>query len=274
MREYTRHSVHQFTSMSDATFDPKDYSRLKFGSNDVAKSFGSQLADTFFTTHAQTLLANRIVVIPSPYNHVKNAATIMTEHFVDCLNEKMVQSNGTHIETSIIHRKVSYTNDYGFLTQAQRKGLIDNDQFYMNHDFLHGKLLIFIDDVRITGTHEDKLVEILDRDRVENDAMFLYFAEYFGIKADIEAAINFAGMSDYKDFIEIAKAPGHQMIVRPIKYLLDMSPHHLVKVYETLTDDQLNKFYYGCLAEGYYKIPKYQNNFNGVVAIRKQRNVK
>lgn len=73
------------------------------------------------------------------------------------------------MEWDIVHRKVSYINDYGFLSKEDRKALIDGDTFSINRDFWGNKTLIFIDDVNITGTHEEKLIEILDKEGVEND---------------------------------------------------------------------------------------------------------
>jgi hypothetical protein len=108
---------------------------------------------------------------------VKNAATIMTKHFVDRLNMLSVFHSGHAVEYSVVHRKISYTNDYGFLSAEERKRLIDGDSFSINKHFVDGKTLLFIDDVRITGTHEHKLVELLDEAGIKlSTAHFLYHA--------------------------------------------------------------------------------------------------
>lgn len=265
--KYESFAVHSFHTLADAPFCPKQYSRLKFGQDSAAMKLGYELAAAFFYKHAPKLIANRIVVIPSPYNHVPNAATVMTNHFVDRLNELLVDACGRHVETSIINRKVSYTNDYGFLSQEKRKQLIDNDQFYLNREFLVGKTLVFVDDVKITGTHEVKLKEILQRDGVPNDAFFLYFAKYDGLHADIEGELNFADMKSLNDYVMLAQEPNHHVIIRPIKWLLSQCPRELQEALMVLSPQFIRKVYYGCLAEGYYKIPSYQQNF-GVIAAR------
>ena len=258
---YDRFSVHRFTSFEDAPFKAEDYSRLKFGCDAAAKSFGYQLAEGFYAVHADKLIANNCVVIPSPYNQVENAATVMTKHFMDRLNELVVEACGRHVEYMTVQRKVSYTNDYGFLSKEKRKGLIDNDTFYFNKEYVHGKLLIFIDDVRITGTHEEKLIEILEKRRLKNDAMFLYFAEYFGDQPDIEAKINFAAISSLADYVSLTKEPNHHVIVRPIKYLLGQPNSEFDYLMRELDEKTISKIYFGALHEGYYRIPQYQNNF-------------
>ena len=257
---HTRFAAHSFSSYEDTPFDVKDYSRLKFGCDATAKKFGYQLAESFFAAHSDKLLANHCVVIPSPYNFVKNAATVMTLHFVDRINELCVEANGRHVEYCTIARKVSYTADYGFLSKEKRKGLINQDTFYINREQMRGKLLIFIDDVRITGAHEEKLVDVLATRRLKNDAMFLYFAEYFGDQPEVEAQLNFSAVQSPLDYVELTKTEDHHLIVRPIKYLLGQDESNFSLLLEKLTPKFLQKLYFAAVSEGYFSIPLYQSN--------------
>lgn len=265
---YISSAAHKFSSLDDMPFSALDYSHLKFGSDRVAKTFGYELAEDTFARHSEVLLSNQCVVIPSPFNFVPNAATIMAEHFTARLNQLLVQANGSHVEWSIIHRKVSYTNDYGFLPKEKRRALIDNDEFYLNRGFLQGKVLLFIDDVKITGTHEDKLVEVLARNDVPNPAIFLYYAqhEFTGTGADIEAKINFAGIKTVADYMRLAQEPRHHLIVRPIKFILSASAEDFQDLISGSSADWKEKLYNACIGEGYYKIPLYQQNFNALAA--------
>ena len=261
MTQFFRHSCHKFSDLITAPFDVKSYSCFKFGSDNDAKLMGYALADSFFETYNAKLLANDMLIFASPYNHVKNAATIMTEHFMNRLNSLLVNTNGKHVEYSIIHRKVSYINDYGFLSKEKRQELIDNDLFYINTDFLANKLLVFIDDVYITGTHENKLIEVIKNNNITNECGFLYFTQYTGMSPNIEGALNFASITNIHDFIDLTKRLNHHTIVRPLKYLLGQQPGVLKDNIGKFSTDTINKMYFGCLAEGYYCIPSYQENF-------------
>lgn len=267
------YALNQFTCFDDAPFCPKEYSKLKFGSDVSAQKFGAALAKAFFAKHSDVLMANDSVVIPSPYNFVRNAATLMTMHFVDALNELLVNANGNNVEYSIIHRKVSYTNDYGFLSKEKRKGLIDNDNFYLNKAFLKGKFLIFIDDVKITGTHEDKLKEVLVTNRMKNDVAFLYFAEYFGNDPEVEARLNFAAIETIEDYKILSQEEKHQIIIRPIKFILSMPTDEFYPFISTFNTAKLREIYLGSLAEGYYKIQKYQTNLSMLKAWLDRKNL-
>lgn len=257
------HYVHNFYNLEDCPFNPVDYSKLKFGSREVAKKFGEELAVSFFNSHTDTLMSDDCVVIASPYNYVKNAATIMTEYFLDKLNSLMVNACGKNLEYTTIHRKVSYTADYGFLSKEKRKKLLSNDEFYINLEYVQGKTIIFVDDVKITGTHEDKLIEILAENGLNDRGhFFLYYANYTGNQPDIESKLNFAGVPTIKSVCETMNSPDYEMIIRPIKYLMSRNKEEFEYSMTNITFEATEKLYNSCLAEGYYKIPAYQDNFN------------
>ncbi len=255
-------SANTFSSLQDATFSPHVYSQMKFGHNAAAKHYGHELAIKFFAAHMQDIISKRIVVIPSPYNYVENAATIMTRHFINKINELLVDHNGEHVEYMTIQRKISYISDYGFLTADKRKALIDGDEFYLDEKYLEGKLLIFIDDVKITGTHERKLVELLDDRCLFNERFFLYAAAYTGSSPEIEAEINFAAIKDLKAFRYLANVEGHRMIVRPLKYILGQPAADFDMFVCSLEREQVETIVHSSLNEGYYRIPAYQENLN------------
>jgi hypothetical protein len=263
---YHRFYVHEFRDLQKVDFSAVDYSQLKFGSDLIAKKFGYELAEGVFNTHSDLLLTNQCIVFPSPYNVIPNAATILTHHFRNRLNELLVGASGKHVDYSIVHRKMSYTNDYGFLPKDKRKGLISQDKFFLNKKFIKGKVLIFIDDVCITGTHEERLIEVLEAEEVKNDSMFLYYAKYFGNSPDIEAALNFAAVKCLADYIEISNQPNHHVIIRPVKYLLSVPPSDLQTALSGMSSELIEKIYHACLAEGYYTIPSYQDNFQQIKA--------
>lgn len=261
-KDHSQFAVHHFDCLETTSFSPKEYSLLKFGVDSVARKFATSLADNLFEAHSSDLISSRSVVIPSPYNHVANAATIMTRHFVDRLNHHLVSNSGEHCDYSTIHRKVSYISDYGFLPAEQRKKLIDGDDFYFNPEFYKDKTIIFVDDVRITGTHEIKLVELMEAHGIKNKCIFAYYAMYHGERPNIEAEINFAGIKNVQDFLEIAvREDDFNLIVRPIKFILGLKKDEILVFLKTISPKMVAELYHGCLGEGYYKIPAYQTNF-------------
>lgn len=242
----------------------KFYSQMKFGNVDIAKLFGTTMANNFFEQHKDVVISNNIVVITSPYNFVANAATLIGKYFIRQLNHLSVQAVGRPIEQTVIHRKVSYTNDYGFLSQQQRENLINQDDFYINHKFVDQKLIIFLDDVRITGTHERKVEQVLDENNLKNQFIHCYYGQYHGTDPTIEGKLNFTAFSSFDQYLNEIERGNYEFIVRPLKYILSQPNDVIVESLNNhrFTKSQIDEIYHNCLAEKYYQIPQYQQNFN------------
>ncbi len=245
-------------------FDPADYSRLKFGCDVTARAFGHTVADRLFARYGDMLLNNRAVVLPSAYNYVPNAAMVMTQHFLNRLNHLLADAGGQPVEFSLVRRKLTFTTDYGFLSKEERQKILTNDQMYINDRFLEGKLLIFIDDVRITGTNEHCMEDVLSQyaGLTDNPLMFVYFARFVGDgRPDVEASLNFSGIKTLAEYAELARHPDHHVIVRPIKFLLGQRHEDFVAFLGTISTRKAEEIYYGALGEGYYSVDDFQDNF-------------
>jgi len=70
-------AVHNFQHLNSASLNIRNYSALKFGSDRVARLFGYEMADKFYEEYYELLTNNRCVVIPSAFNMVKIASTIL-----------------------------------------------------------------------------------------------------------------------------------------------------------------------------------------------------
>jgi len=253
------YSPYLFHSLEDAKFHLPSYSKMKFGCDSAARMIGHDLARQFYSRHPE-VFDKQCVVFASPYNYVKNASTIMCSHMIAALNRILVNNRQRPIEYSVIHRTVSYTGDYGKMQQEERQRMLGGDSFYINKQFIEGKTLLFVDDIRITGTHERKLVEMLQSAKVENDAWFLYYADYEGTASpSIEADINFTAIKSIRDIVAIAHGE-HHAIIRPIKYLLSMPPTELAAHLHEFPPTFLRDVYDGAIAENYHTKPTFQEN--------------
>lgn len=246
-------------------FVPSEYSRLKYGDDSIAKKYGYELAERFFELHFAVLIVQQCVVIPSPYNFVPNAATIMTRHFVDRLNHLIVQKTGLHVDYATIQRKVNYTGDFGLLDAEARRQLIGGDTFYVHQGFFENKTMLFVDDVRITGAHENRLMEIIDNcERLrDSNIHFLYYGQLVGDESrnDIEAYLNSAEMT-LDMYIEMQREPANHLIVRPIKWLMRMNRKDFETYLTKSSIKVIRDLYFACLGEGYYAVPEYQCNYH------------
>ena len=151
----TTYSLHKIHSANDFPFSPAAYSRFKFGDGRVATQYGKALAEGFIKAHLETAPpAEPLVVISSPYSFIPTATFAMKDAFVYTLNRWLAAHHLPVVQETKVHRTITYKDDYGALDAAQRMALIGGDSFHIDREFLLGKTLIFLDDIRITGSHE------------------------------------------------------------------------------------------------------------------------
>jgi hypothetical protein len=253
--------VHTFDDLETSTFCPRDYSRLKFGSDVIARKFGDEMAEKFFSEHYDVLTTDRCVIIPSAFNVVEIAATILARHFMNRLNDLLSREGHRLVEWTTMHRTMSYVADYSFLPKEERAAMLEADKLYINRDFIDGKVLLFVDDVTITGSHEHKIVDFLKSHRLNNPRVFCYYARYLGETADIEAALNQASISGAEEYMQLIREPGHHLVVRAVRFLLDQPIDELKSVLRFADGPFVDRLYHACLAKEYDKLETYREGF-------------
>lgn len=261
-----RYSLHKFKDRKSIKFNIADYSKLKYGSKTVADKFGVELANGFFKKHKDILCTKQLAVSESAYNFARNAASLITDAFIDRLNTLMVEYNGNHIHRLKINRIVPYIQDYGKVSLTERINLLKQDTFTFDLDFAQDKFLIFLDDIFITGTHQNKIEEMINNYGLDtDDCMCVYYAELLNPYEDpaIESFLNEACIKDINGLKELIETePEYAVIVRTIKMLLSTDSLDVAEIIRTMDAKYIKQIYHFSLGEGYYKNPAYSHNFS------------
>ncbi|RZL20198.1 MAG: hypothetical protein EOO89_01030, partial [Pedobacter sp.] len=223
MIPYT-YSLYKIDNGLEFGFNPDDYSRFKFGDNQVAKTFGKSLADGFIKDFLEdSAISDQIVVISSPYCFIPTATFAMKNYFVNQLNHWLAEHNKLVVQEAKIHRTITYKEDYGALSAEERLKLIGNDSFHIDKDFLKDKVLFFLDDIKITGSHEKMILKMVREYGLTNNIFMLYFAELINddIHPNIENYLNYHQIKDVSDLDDVVKSGNFCFNTRIVKYILN-----------------------------------------------------
>lgn len=253
-------SLFHFSDLTTTPFDTREYSRMKFGSNRAARHFAYEMADRFFTLYG-SVLATPCVVIPAPSTTVSVAATMLSRHFMNRLNE-LLDSAGMHpVEWTLIHRNMTYNNNYAHLPKEERKALLAADSIYLNRDFVKGKTLLFIDDVRITGTHEEKITDFMREEGLPNSFMFITLASYEGQDAAIEGRLNHVEIKDAQDLILLTHETDYEVTTRSLRLLLEAPEQDFAALLRRAPAKYREQAYHAAIVKGYNRYAPYAVNF-------------
>lgn len=261
------YSLHKIVAEENFGFNPNEYSKFKFGDDIIAENYGISLAKSFIEN---VLLNNpineQIVVISSPYSFIPTATFAMKNYFVFELNKWLAQNNFKVVQETKIHRTITYKEDYGELCAEQRIKLIGNDKFQIDIEFIKDKTLIFLDDIKITGSHEKMILNMINGYKIKNDIHLLYFAELINknIHPKIENYLNYSFVKSMDDLNKIINGERFTINTRIVKYLLNSAPNNFKSFIIEQKRDFLNLLYNMALGNNYHNIESYSENMNSL----------
>jgi hypothetical protein len=261
------YALHKIADENIVSFSPHNYSRFKFGDDAVAKEFGINLALGFINNHvAKYPFKQQIVVIPSPYSYIPTATFAMKNHFVGMLDKWLLEHNKPTTQEAKVSRSITYKEDYGALSAEERIKLIGNDTFHIDKALLEGKMLVFLDDIKITGSHERMILKMIKEYNIENEIHLLYFAELVNKQIDpsIENYLNYYSVKSIFDIGNIVKSGNFKFNTRVVKYILHTDLESFVIFMQNQTDEFWVELYNLAMGNGYDTIDAYAANLNHI----------
>lgn len=267
MQQIVNYSLHKINNEVDFGFNPQHYSSFKFGDDKIAKEFGTSLAKGFIQDFLQYQQINKqIVVISSPYSFIPTATFALKNHFVFKLNRWLADNGHAVVQETKVHRTVTYKEDYGELSAKQRLELISNDSFHIDKDFLKDKILIFLDDIKITGSHERMILNMANNYNLNNQIYMLYFAELVNdtIHPNIENYLNYFSVKSIFDLDDIISNPNFCINTRIVKYILNTATESFMVFLNNQSHAFINHLYDMALGNGYHTIDSYTQNLNNI----------
>jgi hypothetical protein len=259
------YSLYKINDTERFGFSPSDYSRFKFGDNEVAAKFGAQLANGFIKeVLSKSYNGKQLVVISSPYSFIPTATFAMKNHFVFQLNRWLAENRFPVLEETKVHRTVTYKEDYGELDAKERMNLISNDFFHIDKAFLQNKTLVFLDDIKITGSHERMIMKMVKEHDLQNEIHMLYFAELTNasIHPNIENHLNYYEVKSIFDLDSIINSGNFAVNTRIVKYILNSDKASLHLFLQDQAESFINLLYDMSLGNNYHTMEHYSGNVN------------
>lgn len=256
-------SAFKIDKEAEYPFRPDEYSKFKYGDSIIAEKYGCILAEKFIEqVLSKTYKGTQLVVIPSAYTFIPTASYFMQYFFLERLNYFLYKHNYPIAETTKIYRSVTYREDYGQMSAEDRYKLISRDKFYIDQEFLRGKELIFIDDIKITGTHERIILNLLDNLGIQNRTYMLYFAELTNQSIDpkIENYFNNHYVKTLKEVESIISSSKFVFNTRVVKFILNSDKNTFQDFLEKQDRSFAQQLYYNAIGNEFFKFAVYQEN--------------
>lgn len=259
------YSQHKITDKNNCPFSEAEYSKFKFGVNSYAEKFASELFEGFIEKHRDIVLAqDDLVILPSPYLSIPTASNYLCHYFKLRMNKFLYDNGKKSLAESKIYRNQTYTTDYGNLSYDDRVRLISNDTYYIDRNYIDGKFCIFIDDIKITGSHEHIIKKILDQYNVQGQFAFLYYAELQndGIHPNIENYYNYFYVKDVESLSSVINSATFTFNTRVVKYILKLEQGDFMRLLGKIPGSLLQKLFDLAVSNNYHTIADYKTNLD------------
>lgn len=259
------YSLHKIIDKDNCPFKEKEYSRFKFGDKFYAEKFAKDLFAGFVDQFRELLLSGEeIVILPSPYLSIPTASNFLCYYFKKELNSFLFRNGKKASIESKIYRNQTYVTDYGNLDFNERVNLISNDTYYIDRNFINDKLCIFVDDIKITGSHEHTVNKILNQYNVNGDFIFVYFAELANkdIHPKIENHYNYFDIKNVEDIISVINSEYFQYNTRIVKFILSLSEDEFGVLINSISSKKSDELFHLAISNNYHQILEYKTNIN------------
>lgn len=261
--------VHKIDDANKLPFNANQYSRFKFGSKEIARKFGEELAkqfiDYYLSKYSDKMINKKqIVVVSSPYQFIPTATYAMKDYFVRSLNHWLASEGLPVVEETKITRSISYREDYGALSAEKRMELIGKDSFHIDKEFVKGKLCLFLDDIKITGSHEKMIQKMVESYKLDCDYMYLYYAELVNpeINPNIENVLNYAYVKSLLELNQIIRNGGFILNTRTVKYILNSKEEDFKPFISYQSMSFLHNLYHQAIGNSYHLDEHYSKNLD------------
>lgn len=255
------YALHSITNRDATGFDAVGYSRFKFGDGAIARRFGQDLAQGFAAQWLPHIpVTAQLVVLPSPYSFIPTASYWMTHAFTRELNRSLVRQGRAVAQEMKISRSITYRDDYGNLTFEERIKLIGNDTFRVDTTALECKTLVFVDDIRITGSHQLVIERMMDRSGLTNPRTFVYYGQLTNpnVHPNIENYLNYYTVKSLSDLTPIVQSADFRINTRLVKYILNHPPTDCLPFLEQQSVAFVDELYDMALGNEYHLIDEYE----------------
>lgn len=272
----TRHALNYVSPNTDGqlvtedghVFDLVKYSRFKHGAGKDASDYGIALGESLVEAHPELFTGEfEIAIAAAPYRTVPKGAQGIANALLKYLNEKVFVGGLTKaVMVKITAENPPSDTDYSSLTEAERAARNNHVMFNVNPEDFTGKYLIVVDDSRITGGTESKIVRVLAQLECPPPTMMVYIACLDPDKAKddptIEDRMNTAYVKTLKHQAEIIAEGNYLLNPRCIQFILNpKNIGDLRSFAESIDLEVLKSIRHGMITDGYHERDRYSPSF-------------
>lgn len=206
-------------TLSEEPFDPRRYSRFKYGDADIAADYGRRLAALLAESRLLDRSGPAPAITTAPFKFLPTASYELSRHV-----RHQLPGFGEAIEIVPLQLRHVDPGNYSARGEAERRRILDEAGLHLGSGEVAGRPVILIDDAVVSGTAEVRAVELLTAAGATG-VVGAYVVEVDResglLNPEMEDQLNHAFVTDLDALLEIFSAASAVLNIRTVKYVLN-----------------------------------------------------
>lgn len=250
----------KFLTETGKPFDARLYSTFKYGNGNALADYTLLLAvHVAVVLKREGWLHDPLVVTGTPYKRVPNAAAYLAKGVTQFLRMR-----GFDVTYTSIYQHQLSQGDYGLLDAAARNRRNRAKVRSFDADDFIGRYVVLVDDVRITGSVEQSVLDVLAGvPTLGLSVCNLVALDPTAVAADplVEDRLNHAWVKSLNEVGALMRSSSFVLTTRAIRFLLESDIHTLESFLLALQPAEVQVLYRAAVDDGYDRMPAYQDTF-------------
>jgi hypothetical protein len=257
----------EIVDSSGERFDREAYSRMKYGDRSATQVFGQELAQDLIDAQEELVTDAREPELLVAYKAVPPACYYLSRVVLSRLNEARLDYGNEPGRVVQVYKGSVAGTDYAASSQADRDAELRSIDFTLEGRTIADKRVIILDDIRITGAAERRMLEVIDTAHPLSTTLG-YIARFNAEQAAqhpaVESELNSSVIVSARDVAGIIEAGEFDLNIRTLKLLLAAPVSELESVLETAPFEVVQAIYEGALNTGVDFTKRYASGFETV----------
>jgi hypothetical protein len=212
------------------------YSRMKHGIRSATRVFARVLADALLSAHPQFMCDADPPLFLVAYKAVPPACYFLSLYCLERINLCRVAEGREPGRLLQIHKDKVVAGNYALSTLEKRQAELEDIGFSLEGRNLRDRVVVLLDDARITGAAECRILEVVHPEAPQALILGYVFRFDEDRRNDpaIENILNHAAIREISDLLPAIHADDFDLNIRTLKLILSAPEETLTHFLETI----------------------------------------
>lgn len=260
---------------TNTVFDRETYSRMKYGDTAATKAFATDVANVLIDGMPGLVEDPAVPEFLVAYKAVPPACFYLSRFCLDMVNEARAEHDNEPGRLIHVYKSRVAATDYAAASHEARQKELDGIGFSLEGRRLRDKPVVILDDIKITGSAERKMLEVV---APEDPAVIAlgYIATFNEAQAatspSVERDLNLSVINGINDLLPSIETSNFDLNIRTLKMILSSCPSVLMPFLEKIPEHLLEDIVRGTVDTGVDFVNQYALGHQIASRIQHERN--